>query len=104
MTIPAIAPPSSPPVSSVLLPTVGDCVGDPGVTVGANVGVLVVGEREGDPGVTLGATLGALVLGALDVVDMDGALLLGEDIASGVTIERGQVRFPNENGCGSRLL
>ena len=40
----------------------------------------------------------------LDYVDMDGALLLGRDIATGVTIERGRVRFPEENGCGVRLL
>ena len=40
----------------------------------------------------------------LDYVDMDGALLLAQDIASGVRIERGRVIYPDENGCGVRLV
>lgn len=46
----------------------------------------------------------AQLLPLLDYVDMDGALLLARDIATGVRIERGQVLFPDENGCGVRLL
>jgi hypothetical protein len=34
---------------------------------------------------------------------MDGALLLAEDIASGVTVERGVCSFPSEPGCGVQL-
>ncbi|MBN1589174.1 MAG: dipeptide epimerase [Pirellulales bacterium] len=46
----------------------------------------------------------AQLLPMLDYVDMDGALLLARDVATGVTIERGKVRYPNENGSGIRLL
>jgi hypothetical protein len=35
-----------------------------------------------------------------DYADLDGALLLAEDLAAGVTIDRGRVLFPPENGCG----
>lgn len=40
----------------------------------------------------------------LDYVDMDGALLLAKDIAAGVTISKGRVSYPAENGCGVRML
>ncbi len=40
----------------------------------------------------------------LDYVDMDGALLLAKDIAAGVTISKGRVNYPAENGCGVSLL
>ena len=53
---------------------------------------------------TVGISSIAQLLPLLDYVDMDGALLLAEDIASGVTIERGACRFPDENGCGVRLF
>jgi len=46
----------------------------------------------------------AQLLPMLDYVDMDGALLLAEDIASGVTIERGVCQYPSENGSGVRLV
>jgi len=39
----------------------------------------------------------------LDYVDMDGALLLAEDIADGVTVHPEGVDFPAENGTGARL-
>jgi len=45
----------------------------------------------------------AQLLPLLDYVDMDGALLLAEDIATGVTIERGVCHYPDENGSGVRL-
>jgi L-alanine-DL-glutamate epimerase-like enolase superfamily enzyme len=53
---------------------------------------------------SVGISAIAQLLPMLDYVDMDGALLLAQDIASGVTIDRGVVRFPAENGCGVRLL
>jgi L-alanine-DL-glutamate epimerase-like enolase superfamily enzyme len=53
---------------------------------------------------SVGISAIAQLLPLLDYVDMDGALLLAEDAASGVTIERGRIRFPDENGCGVRLL
>jgi L-alanine-DL-glutamate epimerase-like enolase superfamily enzyme len=52
---------------------------------------------------TVGISAIAQLLPLLDYVDMDGALLLARDIATGVRIERGRVLFPEENGCGVRL-
>jgi L-alanine-DL-glutamate epimerase-like enolase superfamily enzyme len=40
----------------------------------------------------------------LDYVDMDGALLLKEDIATGVTIHEGKVTYPKINGTGALLI
>lgn len=53
---------------------------------------------------TVGISAIAQLLPLLDYVDMDGALLLERDIASGVTIDKGEVRYPAENGCGVQLL
>ena len=53
---------------------------------------------------TVGISAIAQLLPLLDYVDMDGALLLERDIASGVTIEQGRVHYPDETGCGARLL
>jgi L-alanine-DL-glutamate epimerase-like enolase superfamily enzyme len=53
---------------------------------------------------SVGISAIAQLLPMLDYVDMDGALLLAQDIAAGVTIDRGRVHFPDENGCGVRLL
>ncbi|NUQ65062.1 MAG: dipeptide epimerase [Pirellulales bacterium] len=53
---------------------------------------------------TVGISAIAQLLPLLDYVDMDGALLLARDIATGVRIERGRIHFPEENGCGVRLL
>jgi L-alanine-DL-glutamate epimerase-like enolase superfamily enzyme len=39
----------------------------------------------------------------LDYVDMDGALLLANDPAHGVTFDYGKVFFPKENGLGCWL-
>jgi hypothetical protein len=44
------------------------------------------------------------LLPMLDYVDMDGAVLLARDVASGVHLERGRAIFPEENGNGVRLL
>jgi L-alanine-DL-glutamate epimerase-like enolase superfamily enzyme len=53
---------------------------------------------------TVGISAIAQLLPLLDYVDMDGALLLAKDIATGVSIENGQCRYPRENGNGVRLL
>jgi L-alanine-DL-glutamate epimerase-like enolase superfamily enzyme len=53
---------------------------------------------------SVGISAIAQLLPLLDYVDMDGALLLAKDIATGVRIERGRVIYPEENGCGVKLL
>ena len=53
---------------------------------------------------TVGISAIAQLLPLLDYVDMDGAVLLAKDIASGATVERGVCRYPTENGNGVRLL
>jgi len=44
------------------------------------------------------------LLPLLDYVDMDGAVLIAKDVASGVHLEKGRAEFPDENGLGVRLL
>jgi L-alanine-DL-glutamate epimerase-like enolase superfamily enzyme len=44
------------------------------------------------------------LLPMLDHVDMDGALLIMRDIATGVHLEQGRAVFPQENGNGVKLL
>jgi L-alanine-DL-glutamate epimerase-like enolase superfamily enzyme len=44
------------------------------------------------------------LLPMLDYVDMDGAVLIARDVASGVRLEKGRAIFPGENGNGVRLL
>ena len=44
------------------------------------------------------------LLPMLDYVDMDGAVLLARDVASGVHLEKGRAVFPEENGNGVKLL
>ena len=53
---------------------------------------------------TVGISAIGQLLPLLDYVDMDGALLIARDIASGVRLERGRAIFPDENGNGVRLL
>ena len=53
---------------------------------------------------TVGISAIAQFLPLLDYVDMDGAVLLAQDIATGVRLERGRAIFPAENGNGVRLL
>ncbi|WP_291870466.1 dipeptide epimerase [Maribacter sp.] len=54
---------------------------------------------------TVGISAIAQLLPQLDYVDMDGALLLKEDIAEGVTIKsNGTVIFPELHGSGVTLL
>jgi L-alanine-DL-glutamate epimerase-like enolase superfamily enzyme len=45
----------------------------------------------------------AQLLPMLDYVDMDGTLLLADDIAQGVRIENGRIVYPEENGNGVQL-
>jgi L-alanine-DL-glutamate epimerase-like enolase superfamily enzyme len=53
---------------------------------------------------TVGISAIAQLLPLLDYVDMDGALLLGKDVAQGVSIEQGRCQYASENGCGVTLL
>ena len=52
---------------------------------------------------TLGTAAIAHLLPLLDYVDMDGPLLLAEDIATGVSFEHGKVRVSSEPGLGIEL-
>lgn len=52
---------------------------------------------------TVGTAAIAHLLPLLDHVDMDGPLLLDEDIASGITYEHGAIEFSGEPGLGIRL-
>jgi L-alanine-DL-glutamate epimerase-like enolase superfamily enzyme len=53
---------------------------------------------------TVGISAIAQFLPLLDYVDMDGAVLLAKDSATGVRLERGRAIFPDDNGNGVRLL
>ncbi len=53
---------------------------------------------------SIGISAIAQLLPLLDHVDMDGALLIAKDIASGMRMEKGRVIFPDENGNGVNLL
>lgn len=53
---------------------------------------------------TVGISAIGQLLPLLDYVDMDGAVLLAKDAATGVRLERGRAVFPTENGTGVRLL
>jgi len=53
---------------------------------------------------SVGISAVAQLLPLVDYADLDGALLLERDAATGVTIDRGRVVYPDENGCGVRLL
>ncbi len=53
---------------------------------------------------TVGISAIAHLLPLLDFVDMDGALLLKEDIASGVTIQDGIISYAKGSGTGAHLL
>ncbi len=53
---------------------------------------------------TVGISAAAQFLPLLDYADLDGPLLLSRDAATGVRYDRGRIIFPDENGCGLRLL
>lgn len=52
---------------------------------------------------TVGISAIAHLLPYLDYVDMDGALLLSEDIAEGITIKEGKIIYSHLNGTGVKL-
>jgi len=53
---------------------------------------------------TVGISAIAQLLPLLDYVDMDGAALLANDIATGVKVDRGTAIFPPANGTGAQLI
>lgn len=53
---------------------------------------------------SVGISAIAHLLPLLDYVDMDGALLLAKDIATGVTIKDGIVKYSDLNGTGIALI
>jgi len=53
---------------------------------------------------SVGISAIAQLLPLLDYVDMDGAVLLQEDVASGVRVERGRCLYPPTAGNGVKLL
>jgi L-alanine-DL-glutamate epimerase-like enolase superfamily enzyme len=53
---------------------------------------------------SIGISASAQLLPLLDYADLDGAVLLSQDIADGVSIERGEAHFPNRPGLGVRYL
>lgn len=61
--------------------------------------VMVGCMTESSVGISAIAQLNPL----LDYVDMDGALLLRQDIASGVHLEAGRVHYPDRPGTGAEL-
>ncbi|MEK6476150.1 dipeptide epimerase [Catalinimonas sp. 4WD22] len=65
-----------------------------------NMKVMVGCMTESTVGISAIAHLSPL----LDYVDMDGALLLAEDIATGVKVKPDGVDFAQENGTGAKLI
>ncbi len=53
---------------------------------------------------SVGISAIAHLLPLLDYADMDGALLLSEDVAKGVTIKNGIIHYSNLNGTGVSLF
>src|SRR5262249_53855580 len=53
---------------------------------------------------TVGISAIRQLLPLLDYVDMDGAVLLAEDIAAGVRLDHGRCIYPHAPGHGVRLL
>ncbi len=53
---------------------------------------------------SVGISAIAHLLPELDYVDMDGSLLLAEDIATGITISNGIIKYSKLNGTGVRLI
>ncbi len=53
---------------------------------------------------SVGISAIAHLLPLLDYVDMDGAILLAEDIATGITLKNGVIQYSELNGTGVELL
>lgn len=53
---------------------------------------------------SVGISAIAHLLPELDFVDMDGILLLSNDIATGITLDQGVIKYSELNGTGVRLI
>jgi L-alanine-DL-glutamate epimerase-like enolase superfamily enzyme len=53
---------------------------------------------------TVGISAIAQLLPLLDYVDMDGAVLIAKDIATGAYLDRGKCIYPNVDGTGVELI
>jgi L-alanine-DL-glutamate epimerase-like enolase superfamily enzyme len=58
--------------------------------------VMVGSMNEG----TIGTSAAAHLLPLLDYADMDGTLLLAEDIGTGITFNNGKIIYSEANGIG----
>lgn len=52
---------------------------------------------------TIGSSAIAHLLPFIDYVDMDGPLLLEEDVATGITYENGKINYSDQPGLGIRF-
>lgn len=52
---------------------------------------------------TVGISAIGHLLPLLDYVDMDGGMLIKNDIADGLKVYDGKTHFPNRNGTGAQL-
>ncbi len=53
---------------------------------------------------SIGISAAAQLVPLVDYVDLDGSLLIKEDIATGVYLDNGEVTFPEKPGLGCHLL
>jgi L-alanine-DL-glutamate epimerase-like enolase superfamily enzyme len=53
---------------------------------------------------TIGCSAIAQLLPLLDYVDMDGCLLVDDQISRGITIDFGKVNYAKESGTGAKLI
>ena len=53
---------------------------------------------------SIGISASAQLLPLLDFADLDGAVLLAKDIATGVSVQQGKITFPMAPGLGVELL
>jgi L-alanine-DL-glutamate epimerase-like enolase superfamily enzyme len=53
---------------------------------------------------SIGISALAQLLPLLDYADMDGILLIKDDIAEGVKLHYGKMTFPKRNGIGVKML
>ncbi|WP_442484413.1 dipeptide epimerase [Aeoliella sp. SH292] len=53
---------------------------------------------------TVGISAIAQLLPLLDYVDMDGAVLIAKDVATGARVEKGVCHYPHANGSGIALI
>ena len=53
---------------------------------------------------TVGISASAQLLPWLDYADLDGAMLIAKDIATGISVENGFIQYSDKNGNGVQLL